>query len=387
MLKHINRFILFSLFIGAVTGCATVSTVASSDKLFAHDQHFPHYSKFELESPKAIFELNAAAIEFVEKVTAGQKLKKDKLKSLIAAIFDRSKLSLNYAAEANTTATQTFEKGAANCLSLTIMAFSMAEHLGFEATFTEVSIPEIWTRREGNTLINGHINLYVQPKAPSRYSMLRKRPYIVDFDPMPNKHRFDTRELTRNQIVSYFYVNKAADAMINHANHLAYAYLKSAIKLDKTNAGAYLNLGVLYSRNDFTQAAELAYKKSLSENPNYASALENLALLYKKTNREFMATQIMDKLRNSRENNPYYHFSLANLALEKGKYENAVKLYKKSIYLNDKPHEFHFNLAKAYFALGDIENTRRYLNKAKKRVKNAKIEEQYAFKLSLLAGS
>ena len=42
------------------------------------------------------------------------------------------------------------------------MAFSMAEHLGLEAHFQQVFIPEYWALKKGFNLLTSHINLKLQ---------------------------------------------------------------------------------------------------------------------------------------------------------------------------------------------------------------------------------
>jgi lipopolysaccharide biosynthesis regulator YciM len=76
---------------------------------------------------------------------------------------------------------------------------------------------------------------------------------------------------------------------------------------------------------------------------------------------------------------------LGDIALEDKKLEQAIRHYKDSIDLNEQNHEVYFKLAKAYFALGDTDNTKRYLQSAKKRVKGMPFESRYASKLAILA--
>lgn len=348
--------------------------------------YFPKYKQYRIETPSEIFALTQTALDFVDDSTQGHKTEKDKVSALVNAIFSRSNLSVDYLAQANTTASQTFESGAANCLSLTIMVFSMSKHLGLNASFREVNIPEFWTRRGGNTLINGHINLKIKPREDYRNVLIKPRPITVDFDPLQGNRRFNSEAITRRQIVSYFYANKAADAMINGNSNLAYAYLKAALLTSKNNGGAWLNLGVLFSRNGMFVEAEAAYQNLIHSKKNYSTALENLAHLYRKTNRVSAANEITKRLSRQRRNNPSYHMMLGDIAFEEKKYKSAVKHYKQSLSLNNKPHEIHFNLAKAYLALGDIKNTKRYLQNANRRAKAAGLGQQYASKLSLLAG-
>jgi tetratricopeptide (TPR) repeat protein len=335
-----------------------------------------------VETPSQVFKLDPAAIDFVKKVTKGKHTDKQKVTALVGAIFDRNNLSMNYLPQANFTANETFANGSANCLSLTIMVYSMSRQIGLETEFKEIDIPELWTRRGGNTLLTRHINIQVQP---DRHQIAGANPITIDFDPLQGSHKFSYRLLQRPQVLSYFYSNKAADAMIDKNNDLAYAYLKAALTESQNNSGAWLNLGVLFSRNNMIKEAETAYLFAKRLNSNDSTALENLAALYRKTNRASQAVLIEKRLRTKRFNNPYYHTMLGDVSFEESNYDSAIRHYKQAIALNQKPHEFYYNLAKVYFAIGDIENGKRYLLSAKKRAKDDEQEQKYESELLLLA--
>jgi tetratricopeptide (TPR) repeat protein len=384
MFKRLRNCIFLFPTTLAFAGCMSISNTPPSEELI-DGRHFPKHSTYQIESIEDIFELNNSAKDFLDQISDDHRSKKAQLGALVYNIFDRSKLALAYEADANTTATQTYEKGAANCLSLTIMAYAMAEYLGFDATFQEVNIPEYWTRRDGNILLNGHVNLHLLEQEDYDSYALQPRPFIIDFDPLRNTQRFKTTPLSKRDVVSNFYVNKAADALIKDNNDLAFAYLKAAIDVAPSNEGAYVNLGVLYSRNNLFNLAELAYQASLDIKSNFSTALENLSLLYQKTDRLPQAKSIQARLAKKRENNPYYHFFLGNLSFDKGEHKQSLEHYKKSISLNSKPHEFYFHLARTFLVLGDLENTKRYLRKAKKRAGNENLERRYEHQLSLIA--
>jgi tetratricopeptide (TPR) repeat protein len=273
----------------------------------------------------------------------------------------------------------------ANCLSLTIMVYAMAEHIGLNASFKEVNIPEFWTRQGGNTLINGHINLQVEPQQNHQTFLFNVSPVVVDFDPLQSSHRFSSQVISKDKVTSYFYTNKAADAMISKNYDLAFAYLKAALNVYPNNEGALLNLGVLFRRNNMMVEAEASYREVLLANSSNIVALDNLGLLYRKTGRVALADAIEIRLKRKRHDNPYYHIMLGDIALEDKKLEQAIRHYKDSIDLNEQNHEVYFKLAKAYFALGDTDNTKRYLQSAKKRVKGMPFESRYASKLAILA--
>ncbi|MFC3121033.1 tetratricopeptide repeat protein [Agaribacter flavus] len=367
-----------------LSACSSTSFL-SKNKPELKQEAFPSYSSYTVESPEEIFHLSQEAIDFVEFVTQSETDDLGRMSALVFAIFDHAGLNLGYTADANTIASETFYNGAANCLSLTVMAYSMAEYLGIDARFQDVQIPEFWTFRQGASIINRHINLRVKMPTRRLGPLAKNGDLIVDFDPSRNAKEFSSVELNRRQIVSYFYNNKGAEYLINDERDKAFAYYKAAIEADPSNEGAWLNLGVLYSRSGYLDEAEEAYKHALSLKSNYLSALENLAAIYAKTQREDESNSIDARLHKKRLKNPYYHSMLAEYALLENRPQDAISHFKKAIALNNRAHEFFFGLAKAYYAVGDVERSSDALIKARKRSNNRRVSEQYSKKLSLLA--
>lgn len=381
--KYAHLSLLSILF---VLGCKSTTELHPSANLFS-DQNFPNYQHYKIESTEEIFKLSQAAIDFVDETTAGKNTDKQKVKALVKAIFDRSNLSIEYLIQANTTASQTYAAGSANCLSLTILVHSMSQYLGLESEFRKVEVPKFWSRRNGNTLLNEHINLVIKPDSSYQNLKVDSGAMTVDFDPNKDRNKFKSKILTKKQIVSHFYANKAAEAMISVKYDLAYAYLKAALTEDITNDGAWTNLGVLYSRSNLIEEAESTYL-SLKHSKNYHStALENLAFLYHKTDRAELGKRIERTLQEERAKNPFYHKMLGDKAFEEGKYELAIKYFKVSIAINRRPHIFHYSLAEAYLAMGDIKNTRRYLLSAKRYADDLESTLKYESKLTLLANN
>ena len=117
-----------------------------------------------LESEKEIFELNDEAKSFAKLAIKGVFEPEEQIHALVQHIFSRSDLNLLYRSDANTVANQTFQNKAANCLSMSIMTYALVKELGFAVRFQDIEIPEYWTIREGQSLLNRHINLQIIPK-------------------------------------------------------------------------------------------------------------------------------------------------------------------------------------------------------------------------------
>jgi tetratricopeptide (TPR) repeat protein len=386
---HVAR-IASLLFFAFLAGCHSVQTAAPQSvsvdvEALLDDGVFTDPDTFAIETPESLFYLSKDAKNFVDNSLKTRDSGEKELKNLIIDIFDRSKYDLLYQADANTNANDTFENRSANCLSLTIMTYAMAKHAGFNTRFQQIDIPEFWTRKSGFALLNGHINLRILPQHEASSIKLFRKDIVIDFDPQQGVDDFAAQEISQERIVAMFYNNKAAELILKGKMNHAYAYLKAALEHDPLYNGAILNLGLAYRQIGELALAEKAYLAAISINERYLTAWENLAALYDKTQRQSQASEIYARLQKQRVNNPYYHLMLAEEALENKKFKQSIRNYKDAIALDDSPHQFYFGIAKAYFQLGDFNNTQRYLRLAKSKAGKARISGDYSEKLSMLA--
>ena len=160
-MKHFSILLVTIMLIG----CQAVPKISVSHKALLYDEGFEGFENVTVESEKEIFELNDEAKAFAQSAIRGVSKPKEQIQALVQHIFSRSDLNLLYRAEANTVANQTFRNRAANCLSMSIMTYALANELGFSVRFQDIEIPEYWTIREGQSLLNGHINLQILPSS------------------------------------------------------------------------------------------------------------------------------------------------------------------------------------------------------------------------------
>lgn len=351
-----------------------------------HAEYFPEYKQTIVETPAQIFALDEDAIQFVKQINTHGKSNREKAQALVDSIFGRAQLAMDYSAIANTTATQTFRQGISNCLSLTIMTYAMAEKMGLDSSFQKIHIPEYWTRRDGNTILNGHVNLRVK-KSNSNLIINTDSDTIIDFQPIETGQSFPTQALSKSQVVSLFYVNKGAELMMNKQLSPAYAYFKAAINSNQYSTEAWLNLGVLYVKKGLFYQAQEAYLQALSIKPSYNSAKENMAKLYKRLGRNKKAKTMLVRLAKERERNPYYQSMKAEIALENGHYAKAIERFKKAIKLKNKNSDFYFGLARAHWAMGDVKRAKQSLQKAIRHSQTSDQTELYAAKQSLFSAN
>ena len=367
-----------------VTPLDTVGSVELTDAQLLNDNIFPEHSSYAIESQTDIFHLGNNARDFVDTSIRGQREEHRKIKTLVEAIFERSDLDLIYEEDANTVANATFENGVANCLSLSIMTYAMADYAGFTSNFQEVSIPEYWTRRSGLSLLNGHINLSIQPRMQSGVTRFLNASTIVDFDLEISSKRFPAKIIDKQLVIAMFYNNRGTDALIENKFNKAYAYLKAAIEADSGFTGAWVNLGYLYRLIGEVKLAEQSYLKAISLDDEHYTAWENLAILYRNTGNVESAETITSYIESQRRANPYYHFMLGQVALDRSNIQQSILHFQEAIRLDDSQHQFFFNLASAYYQKGDLSNAQRYMTAARKKAGTTDAASAYANKVSAL---
>lgn len=385
---QLMRVILIFAFAFLCTACATTERSKSElqlvDSIF-YDDIFPEFKSYEIEQPAQIFALNDAAKAFVRDSISGNPDDDEKLKDLIRSIFDRSNLDLIYESSANTIANDTFKNASANCLSLSIMTYAMAQEAGFSTQFQVIDIPEYWERRSGYTLISGHVNLKINLKPEVAVYRFIDSALVVDFDPQSRSKRFFTKGINKRTVVAMFYNNKGADALLQGNANKAYAYFKEAILTSQTHSGTWVNLGFLYRKMGLYKLAHKAYEQAIAIDEDNNTAWENLALLYDRTGDSKAAADILSRLETKRMKNPFYHQMLAEIDRDEGSYDSSVTHYEKAILLDSSQHQFFFGLASVYFEKGDFYKSQRYLKLAKRKAGRSKVVSTYVSKLDALS--
>lgn len=368
-----------------LSACQSTGHVGIDPHTLFYDQGFNGFEHIPIESQEQVFELDQDAKDFVTKTVGYIDDPIDGMETLIHKIFDRSQYNLLYKGSANTTASQTFQNRAANCLSMSIMTYALATEAGYDVRFQDIDIPEYWTRRGGYNLLNGHVNLQLLPKPDLHTMYFQTIGYQVDFDPQTSKINFPKKFISKQLVLAMFYNNKGADALLNKNYKQAYAYFREALILAPEFDSAWVNLGFLYRLGGFYQQAEDAYTYALLIKPDSLTAWENLAFLYAFIDRQQEAEEILAKVERKRMSNPYYHLNLGEQEFEHENYAEALRHYRKALSLDKTRHEIYFGLAKTYYQLGAVERSQHYLKQAKRKSVSQQQQDKYQGKLNLLS--
>lgn len=368
--------------------CATPPQTKTAPplQLLSHQAFQP--SGAALETPAQIFFLPAAVIQDVRNQVLRYDRAYDQQLALLRYIFhDENRDILEYVNDATLTATETLQLRVANCLSLTILAASLAEAVGFHVDFQDVAVPEYWISRSGSSMLNGHVNIKLTPSLLTLNSQglfYQPESYLIDFDRGSGQIHQRAKSVSRQTVIAMFYNNKAADAMLLQQYDLAFEYLQAALSLIPAQAEIWNNLAVLYRKKELLAEAEQSYQYSLQLDPNNNNTLANLAMLYEKTGRVEQAKELNQKVVSRRLKNPYYFVMLGNEALDLGMQQQALSEFGKALKLQPKTTEAHFGMAQGYLALGNYQQAKKHLRSAGEYTEDKILQRRYQTKLGLL---
>ncbi len=369
------------------SGCASQPEKSVQAALPLQDALFPQAHLQQIETPDEIFYLSPQARQRMQTMRLKSGTKQKLLNKLLAVMFHDQDINLRYVGSANTTAMETYHSGDANCLSLSILAYALAEEVGLLPQFQQVQIPELWVRRDGYSLLNGHVNVrltLLDAQEALRTHYIREREVVVDFDPYVARQQFDTQDVDKARILAMFYNNRGADELVGGNLDLAYQYFKAAAQHDSQFMPIWSNLGALYRMVGNYALAEKVYKSGLTIAPEDGTLLENLAVLYETTGQTDQAQRILEALYQRRQSNPYFHYIRGEEALANRQFEAAKHHFRRAIRLNRDIHEFYFAMARVFAHQGDKEQTQQWLIRAQSRAKAPDVSLGYQNKLDLL---
>ncbi len=340
-----------------------------------------------IESMEEIFALPDSAKQDFRKTLQPSASAHAKTTTLLQFIFNSEHLPLQYVNSATLIASDTLMRRQANCLSLSILAFALAQEAGFTVEFQEVQIPEFWVTERGTSRLNGHVNLVLFPSPISHengavtYSDTR---LIVDFDADYRTKSWPTKVLDKTIIVGMFYNNKAADLLAGAKYEEAYVYLKAAAEIAPDSAQTWSNLAVLFRQVGLNYKAEQSYLYSLKLDPYNTNTMANLALLYRLQGLEQKALPLESYVERQRKSNPYYFVMLGEEALSAQDAKIAKASFKQALALNPQLHNAMFGMAKAYLLEGNHAQALQYLQSAQLNSRLPYERSTYDAKLKML---
>lgn len=340
-----------------LAGCATapVAPVATlpADQLW-RDQEFGYT---EAPIPVGTPELFALAADLLSALqTSGVKgaSTQKRVDHLIDLLFGPDLKPFPYASDLSFTAAETWRSKRGNCLSLSVLAYSVAKALDLPVQLQEVRVAQFFDRHGSVDFVGRHVNVLIRNDARLhlRTGVIAAGDVVIDFEPRSGWLRAGTA-LSEEGVLARYYNNIAADHFAQGNLTRAYAWFKAAIVADPQYSSSYGNLAQLYRRKGFTDSAErlLLHAIALSEVDD--TPVHSLHQLLVAQGRDAEAAKYAAILKARQEKNPYYWLGVGLDYLREAKYSRAVSALERAEALTSGFDEVHRYLAIAYWRNGD----------------------------------
>lgn len=357
-----NRAFAFVLAAAMLAGCASTAPPPAASLPWL-DAEFDYDPALVTVGPKDLFKLDDELQAMVADpkwrgAPTGQRLKR-----LVAMVFGPDGKSFAYRAGHSTVAAQTWRERSGDCLSLTVLTYSIARTLNMKPVMQEVQTPPVFDRAGEFDMVNQHVNLLVPHVRTDGFAESSTHDAVLDFDP-DFTAIWRGNPLTEDGIVARYYNNVAVENMARREDARAYAYFRAAIRTDPSYVAPYGNLAVLYRRAGHDGEAEQLLRRAVALEGKADVALHELHRLLQDQHRTAEAQEVANKLLARQSADPYYWMGLGVKSLLDNDPKEAIAKFERAREIAPTFGEIHRYLALAYVRMGDARKAQAELDHA-----------------------
>jgi len=304
-----------------------------------------------------VLEISPAMEEFLQRYVLPYKSSKTRLDLLITAVSRSGALGFEYDETRTKTSSEAFKARTGNCVAFSNLMVALARRAGLNARYQEVFLRPEWSDYDNDTvLLIKHLNVVIETNNMS---------WVVDVSGT-KLSQTERRKLIDDSYAKALYLNNiAVEALLDGDLPRSYAYMTHAIATDSGLPDTWVNLGVIYGRNNQLDDAAFALNHALRINSNEYSAMSNLYEVYVEQGRFEEAAEIEARVERYRRRNPYYLLRLSHEAVEQEQYDEAISLLRKAINKKEDDHKLYFAMAKTQYLSGETADAESSLLRAK----------------------
>ena len=292
-----------------------------------------------------VLAVSPAMDEFLERYVTRYADMDTRMYLLMNAVSPNGVLGFEYNPSFSLTSTEAFDSRSGNCIGFANMMIALARRAGLKAYYQEVFRRPEWSSREDTVLLVKHINVILKTRSYT---------YVVDVSGIKMNPNMRRRVIKDNYARALYVTNLGADAMFDGDLPTAYAYLSKAIDMEPSLTDSWVNIGVVFGRNDQLDDARFAFQRALEIDDTTYSALSNLYEVYI-AQEDFEAAQgLQAAVEKYRWGNPYYLLKMSDEALELERFEESISLLQRAIQKKRNDHQLYFALAKTQYLSGEI---------------------------------
>lgn len=306
-----------------------------------------------------ILAVSAEMRYFVEENVPAALSPRARLSYLLDSMVRPSQLGLSYNPGITLNATDTFEQGVGNCLSLTSLFIALAREAKLNVYYNEVTIPPSWDMISDNSMVfYKHINAVVDFGKDGQE--------VVDLSVGYYEYHYPQHRVSEQQAAAQHYNNRGAEFLNLGNNDKAQLYFQRALYLDPEAGHIWGNLGTLLRRQGRAVEAEVAYRHAITLNANDQVAISNLGRLYREQGNKDKARELEKASESFRRKNPFWLYSRAKAEYERGQFDEALDLVQQAIRLDKKEHRFYRFASLIYYRQGKLVRAQQFSDKASK---------------------
>ena len=338
-----------------LAGCATAPPPAPPASGFWLDREFSYQPSDVTISKQQLFALDDELLAQLR----GSKLQSMSMERrvyyLMSVLLESKARPFAYSTSGSTVAKETWATRRGDCLSLTVLAYAMAEELRLNAAMQEVTVAPTFDRRSGIDFLVGHVNVHLNRVMATEYSSTLNltRSVVIDFEPVFGSARIGTA-LSDQAILSRFYNNLGAEFLARREHSKAYAYFKAAIEADPQFTAAVANLATLYALNGHVQESEKLLLHALRYGNGTDVPMRGLHKLMLTQGRVQEAAQYQERLIALQDQNPYFWIDKGMTAFNANQFGKAITAFERAQELTTGFAEVHRFLAAAYVKEGQL---------------------------------
>ncbi|HYQ94666.1 MAG TPA: tetratricopeptide repeat protein [Burkholderiales bacterium] len=336
-----------------LAGCAAAPRAPLPAHVLWQDQAFDYDAALVSVGKRDLFQLEAELLAKLDDPRIQDSSAQYRLNRLVSLLFGSETKNFPYSGGHSTVAAETWRRKRGDCLSLTVLTYSLAKALGLSVQMQEVRVPDVFDRRGSVEFLNRHVNVLIRDVGLLHFQdgSMRSGNVIIDFEPQIGSRR-EGLALSDDGILSRFYNNIAAEYLAQGDLTRAYAHFKAAILADPGYSPSYSNLAQLYERRGLLQNAEQLLLHAVALNEDADIALRSLHQLLVSQGRESEASKYTEILRARQDKDPYYWLGVGLDHLQRGNNKKAVSALEHAQALTSGFQEVHRYLAIAYWRAG-----------------------------------
>jgi Flp pilus assembly protein TadD len=276
-------------------------------------------------SPKQVvdpFETTPEMAAWVEDVLAhvGRRDDVARLTAIQDALF-ADDFGFQYEVDLTLTAAQAFARRRGNCMSFTVLFASLARIAGVDVFLASVMRDPDVDREADLVVLNRHV--------VAAYSSAPGTLRIFDFYIRDSGPRIRRRVIDDVTATAMYHSNLGGDAIRSGRLDQARDHLDIATSLAPDWAPAWINLGVVRNRLGDAVGAMDAYRRALEADPLNASALSNMAAVYRTQGLDREADTAL-RAAAHQTTNPFTLIALADAEMLRGRYGAAGRWLRKA---------------------------------------------------------